>query len=953
VDLGPSEWQLVFDCETHTDLGQALRFLTWQERHRGRLRTTGIAYHPAQLSADEIDLLHRIAAELGLRLLPVDEFVHKVLFNIGWAKRGTIIGFNLPFDLSRLAVAHAAARSRGRNRSMQGGWSFRLSTNERLPHIQIKRINGRAAFIRFTTPDGMHPEKRNRDRGGTAANHRGYFVDVATLGNAMLGGRHRLADLATLLQTATRKASVEQHGGKLTRGYVHYALADTQVTWECYTVLAARYAGYRLDTPLHKIYSEASIGKAHLRQMRLRPWRDLNPDVPHWLIATIMETYYGGRTETRIRRIPMPGVHTDVRAEYPTVFVLQRLWPFLTAQHFGWSDEPPAVIRAQLAGLTVDALLDPRFWPQLTRLVLVEPGGDLLPTRSRHPGSAVANLAIARRVDGPAQWFTYADVVASWLDTGRIPRIRRVLAFTPGPTQRGLRAIEIAGRDEFRVDPSIDDLIRRCVELRETVRAEQRHAARSGDTERAAALDAQQQATKIVANTIAYGAPIEINTTEHRRGQPVTVYLPDGTTYPSTSTRTEEPGSFFNPLVATLVAGAGRLLLALVMRLVADRGGHYVFCDTDSLFIVATTHGGLVACPGGDRQLDDGRPAVTALTWQDVAEVVAQLKPLSPFRGLLAGRSVLKVEDINYDPDTGRQRQIHTLSIASKRYALFGYDNHRRPRVLGEPGKYKRSEHGLGHLLDPTSHDPDTPQDRFRDRWWDQILHDELGIARREPDWFDRPAMGRLAVTSRHEELAFRTYNADRPYDQRTRPFNFGVMSFPKPGQPARGALVAPLVTDPRQWQHLTWQQRGDRTRPPVTIRTGDERFPIPGTVVVQSYRDIYTDYREHPETKAATATGDPVLPGTRGVLGPATINATGVDRIGKEANRLTEGDLIDSDDDQPVLYAMRTCRGCGATVVGKRRWCSDPCRKRTARKLRRAEKTTAPATQSRPGRTR
>jgi hypothetical protein len=139
--------------------------------------------------------------------------------------------------------------------------------------------------------------------------------------------------------------------------------------------------------------------------------------------------------------------------------------------------------------------------------------------------------------------------------------------------------------------------------------------------------------------------------------------------------------------------------------------------------------------------------------------------------------------------------------------------------------------------------------------------------------------------------------------------------------------------THPRQWQHLPWRHRGDPTRPPVTIRTGDQRFAIPGTVVVQSYRDVYTDYRQHPETKAATPTGDPVIPGTAGLLAPATITASGVDRIGKEANRLTDDDnLIDGDDDQAVLYTARTCRGCNATVVGKRQWCSDACRKRTAR---------------------
>jgi hypothetical protein len=139
-----------------------------------------------------------------------------------------------------------------------------------------------------------------------------------------------------------------------------------------------------------------------------------------------------------------------------------------------------------------------------------------------------------------------------------------------------------------------------------------------------------------------------------------------------------------------------------------------------------------------------------------------------------------KIEDMNYDPDTGEQRQIYALSIASKRYAPFGYDKDGRPRLLGEPGCYKRSEHGLGHLLDPTSHDVDKPQDRFYDRWWDQILHDELGIPLDQPDWFDRPAVGRLAVTSRHEELAFRAHNADLPYDQATRPFKLRRHELPQ-----------------------------------------------------------------------------------------------------------------------------------------------------------------------------
>ncbi len=692
---------------------------------------------------------------------------------------------------------------------MAGGWSFQLSPNPRLPRIQIRRINGRAAFLRYATPDGRHPEARNRERGGQAANHRGYFLDVSVIASAMLGRRYTLGQLADLLQTPTRKSTAE-HGGKLTRDYLDYALRDTQTTWECYRTLADRYASYQLDTPLHRIYSEASIGKAHLRQMGLQPWRNVQPDVPNSLLATIMETYYGGRTECHIRRVAMPGVLTDVRSEYPTVFVLQRLWPFLIAERIEWTEEPPDIVREQLRTLSLDRLLNPSFWPELTRLVLVEPDGDLLPTRTDYAGRGVYNLAISRRVGGPAQWFTYADVLVSWLTTGRAPRILRVLHFQPGPAQPGLRPIHLAGRPDFRIDPYTDDLIQKSTELREDLRAEQRQAKADGQLGLATALDAQQQGTKIVANTVAYGAPIEINSTEHRRPQPVVVHLPDGSSYSASSRRTEEPGRFFHPLIATLVAGGGRLLLALIMRLVADRGGSYIMCDTDSLFIVSSQHGGLVPCPGGPHQLPAGTAAVRALSWQDVDEIVAELRPLNPFGGRLAGKSVLKVEDENFDPDTGRQRQIYGWSIASKRYAPFEYDEHGRPQLLGLPGKRKRSEHGLGHLLDPTTCDPEAPQEQFRDRWWIQLLHDELDTPLSRPGWFDRPAVGRLTVTSQQEEASFRRHNDLRPYSEQTRPFNFGMMAFPLPGQPTSGALVAPLVTDGRNWKDLHWYQRGD-----------------------------------------------------------------------------------------------------------------------------------------------
>jgi hypothetical protein len=44
------------------------------------------------------------------------------------------------------------------------------------------------------------------------------------------------------------------------------------------------------------------IGKASLRQMGIRPWREVQPDVPPELIGIILSTYFGGRSEVRLRK---------------------------------------------------------------------------------------------------------------------------------------------------------------------------------------------------------------------------------------------------------------------------------------------------------------------------------------------------------------------------------------------------------------------------------------------------------------------------------------------------------------------------------------------------------------------------------------------------------------------------------------------------------------------------
>ena len=97
-------------------------------------------------------------------------------------------------------------------------------------------------------------------------------------------------------------------------------------------------------TPLPLIYSEASIGKAYLRQMGVRPWRE----VPGRFFPTassvhIMSTYYGGRAEVHLRRDIAQVIYCDFLSMYPTVCTLMGLWRFVIAESMDWHDDTEGV----------------------------------------------------------------------------------------------------------------------------------------------------------------------------------------------------------------------------------------------------------------------------------------------------------------------------------------------------------------------------------------------------------------------------------------------------------------------------------------------------------------------------------------------------------------------------------------------------------------------------------
>lgn len=193
--VAASPWTIVFDTETTTDAGQSLRFGSYQVRNAGELQDAGLFYAPDGVMPGELETLRRHADANGLRLLTRDEFADQVFFAIGWQLRATIIGFNLPFDISRIAIGHGSART-----SMRGGFTFKLSNQKIYPRVQVRHLSQRMAFIRFAATMRQPDTRGDRKQGRKSPHRAGHFVDVKTLAAALLSKSHTLASLSAFLK---------------------------------------------------------------------------------------------------------------------------------------------------------------------------------------------------------------------------------------------------------------------------------------------------------------------------------------------------------------------------------------------------------------------------------------------------------------------------------------------------------------------------------------------------------------------------------------------------------------------------------------------------------------------------------------------------------------------------------------------------------------------------------
>ncbi len=764
----------MFDTETTIDAAQQLRVGFFQVRKFEALKREGIFYHPKSLTDTDLETVKRYADSHGLEAITIQAFIKGVFLKYGYTRLGLVVGFNLPFDISRIAVGHGPAQ-----RHMRGGFSFKLTSDNRDPHIRVKHLNARAALIDFARPGKQEDSRGERNRGIKVKAHRGYFLDLKTFAAALTSQSFSLKRLAAFLDVPTQKLETEEHGGPITAEYLDYARADVQASWECLVVLKTRYANHGLDTEAHRILSEASIGKAYLKQMGVEPLLSYQPDIDRMIFGVIMASYYGGRAEVRIRRTIREVLYCDFKSMYPTVSTLMGLWPFVIGSPLAWTDTTRET-QAFLDRVTLDDLQDKQTWTHLKTLARIRPDNDTLPVRAKYD-EKVNTIGLNNLTRQEPLWYTLADCIASKLLSGKSPLIEQALTFDPGPPQQGLSPIDIMGRDDCRIDPNTDDMFRRLIDLRDEAKT-------TGDP--------VQKALKIVANATAYGIFVEINRDDAPKPEPLTVFAPNGESIAIESTALEEPGRYFHPLLGTLITGAARLMLALAERLTLDQGLEWVFCDTDSLAI---------AKPEGMERDEFETRAKSVIDW---------FIPLNPYQ---KPGSILKIEDINYEQDANVLKPLYCFAISAKRYALFNIDKD------GKPVLRKASAHGLGHLMEPYSEDEalaELPKPQFplheigvkrwqHDLWVKIIEAASSGHPEKVSyDWhpaLQKPALSRYSASSPALLTWMKHYNSDKPYWEQIRPFGFLVSPMARTGLFA--AMPEPKLVDPHR--------RGRPPKPP------------------------------------------------------------------------------------------------------------------------------------------
>ena len=950
----PSE-ALIFDTETATGPSQRLQIGVWRlysDRAGAEAAATCVEegfFYANDLPGLDPDGFARLKAYVRtrgdadvapgfpsrLRLMSASNWLEKRLFRYGYRHRAwahsDVVGFNLTFDLGRLA-SHASEAGGDRGAFSLGLWGSyddagRWHDTRYHPRLIVRSIDPRRTLYSWGS-------LKKEDTTGASGPAR--LVDLHTLVFALTDQNHSLETAGAAFGDHWEKDPIPY--GVIDARALDYARDDVRHTSILYRACLAElrlHTGIDLDAP--RLYSPATVGTRYLEAIgvahpldRFMADPELVRDLPGVtvgqrihprLVGYAMGGFFGGRAEARLVRIPMPVTLVDGTSLYPTVNANLRTWELLTADRIDVVDVTGDVEAFLSAPGLEERVLEREAWSEAIGVTLVEvvdPEGDILPVRAFYdpkgldPGIGVNPLTYAGKL-----WYLLPDVIAAALLTGRPPRIARALRLVGVGRQSKLRPVALRGGR--MIDPYADDPFVRIVEERHRI---DRDLSRSKDER-----ERLSRFLKITANATAFGILARFDRRELSAAVPVTVWGPDATPRTKDHHHPEDPGPYTFPPIAATITAAARLMLALLERLVTDAGGTYVFCDTDSMAIVARpASGDPIQCPTPDRT-----DKVTGLDRPTIERILARFEGLNPYEPDLA-IPVWKIEHDSLD------RPVTCYSISAKRYLLY------RPLVGGpaaellhvgdEPESAEGdaevrdeltdwSEHGLGLYLSPLVDERGRAiRDEKRRRvWvrdgWRWVLDDALGAKPARPPWADLPAVTRFTISGPAIASWFRGRDADLPPAERMHPGGFGLLAHPAEEDAAGRMPAGPYETNPERWIGQNWYDR--RSHRQVRITTEDpvrspERFAAhlaAGALRVRALGEILATYDQRPEHKSLSPDGSPTGARTVGLLRrrPVRSSPARTHLSGKEGNKLIErlAGVTAGPDDYRTDFGMRS----------------------------------------------
>lgn len=819
-------------------------------------------------------------------LMPLSKFLN-TFYDEAVKPPCLIVGFNLPFDLSRIAARASPAR----NIRYLTGFSFVLwqwadqigivHNDLYRPRLWIRRIGEKSQTMRFSSVmiHGGNKDERKYFY------PRGELLDVSQLCRALTGESLSLDGACEAMGLNVRKSKIKEHG-VISQAYVRYNRQDVINTFDLTVAALDRFDRHPVSRE-HKpepgslsetrVYSGASIVKAYFRHMRIESRSKIQPDFHRWILAAAMESYYGGRTECRIWNTEVPVAPLDLTSCYPTVLALQKLWPMIIAKKVKiveCGDE----MQTLLSTFAPEDLLDPSNWTRLNGFVKIIPDGDIVPVRARYSDGEPWKIAVNPYYSEKPQWYAIADLVTSRLLGGPIPRIVEAFQLVAGEPQSDLRPVKFG--DVVDVDPDEENFFSRIVEERAKMK-------RGLPPYTNVDIEAGELALKIMANAGSYGVFVETNVEElpdegenSSREMDLWASNKNEGSHLLTTTSPETPGPFSFPPLAAMITAGSRLLLALIQYEVQKRNGAYAFCDTDSLAVVSHPEGGTFSIHGSKKP-------IRFLTSTDVGEIIEKIDLLNPYDKTIVPH-LLKREHSDH-------KVLYALSIGSKRYALYTIPAS-RDTVLASQDHLQRGsdekievvewkELALGAVIPTAGNDDGSDWTRT---WWEGIVN------RRSCPLPNGILVHRHSVQTAETWKLFKWLNFGISYQKQVKPFNFLILAsrHPLDANQDRGPVVAPFNTDPGAWMTNPWIERSSGDQVSITTDLGGSSTDEQPPVCVRTIHDYYRQYVSVKPSKFTIPPGD--LPG---LLGYRKVRRGSLTLIGKESSPLieaTDAGLID-----------------------------------------------------------